>query len=204
MRLAAWLVLLTAPAAHAEKVPLDAWYPQLTAGVGIGYRAGDLAILSPQGADLALELGIKLRPQLFVDATVDYAPATARNDFLVDDVAVTTTSAQLALRQALMSFGDVPRHIAGDMFVTGGVAREWIAWDGGGMQRTALVLGGGTTLILPSTIARQIRAGFRMQLARAPDPGKRPAGCDGPCDTPTATTPYDMSIVMEVSCHLGH
>ena len=66
------------------------------------------------------------------------------------------------------------------------------------------MLGVGSTITIPSEhVHRHVRVGFRMALARAPEPGKRVPGCDGPCDTPTTTQSYDLSFVMEVSCHIG-
>jgi hypothetical protein len=200
------LLLLVPAIAHAETKPtLDAWYPRVSAGAGIGYRVGDVALLTPTGPDLMLQAELKVRPLLFLDATFDYAPGTASNDFLAQDVDIESASAQLAVRDILMSFGDRPENFAGDMFVTGGFAREWLGWDGGGTARNLVMLGFGVTALLPHEhVDQHLRFGFRLLFGRAPDPGKRPAGCDGPCDMPTKTEPYDLSMVMEVSCHIGH
>jgi len=204
MRLAYALLLLTSVANAEEPVPADAWEPRLSAGVGIGYRAGDLAILETTGGTAGGQVEVKVRPALFIDATYDHARGTARDEMRARDLGITTHAIGLAVRNPLMSFGDKPRELGGEMFVTAGLAREWVRWDGGGLARNALMVGLGSTLIAPhERVHRQVRVGLRVLFARAPDPGKRPAGCDGPCDTPTKTAPYDVSLVMEVSCHVG-
>jgi hypothetical protein len=204
MRIACALLLISS-VAHADKPSADAWYPRVSAGVGIGYRAGELSVLKASGGSIGAQLEFKVAPALFVDASYDFARATGRDEHMIlDDVQLSTHSAGLAIRNLLMSFGDQPRRFGGDMFFTTGVVREAVRWRGGGLERNALMIGAGTTMILPSeTSHRHVRFGFRMLFARAPDPAKRAPGCDGPCDTPTTTQPYDYSIVMEVSCHLG-
>jgi hypothetical protein len=200
------LLLLLPVVAQAETTPdPDAWYPRLAAGAGIGYRVADLGILKGGGAAASVQLSVKIRPAVFVDAHYDYAKAGMTDEEMrIDEVGVRTHTVGVAVRNPLMSFGAKPRGFGGDMSVSGGLAREWIRWPGGGMQRNALMLGAGSTIIVPSEAShRQVRVGFRLAFARAPDPGKRMPGCDGPCDTPTKTAPYDLSFVMEVSCHVG-
>jgi len=204
MRIACVLLMMTSVANAEEAVPDDAWEPRLSAGVGLGYRTGDLAILKPAGGTASGQVELKVRPALFIDASYDHARGTARDELRARDLGITTHTIGLAVRNPLMSFGAKPRELGGEMFATAGLAREWVRWDGGGLARNALMLGVGSTLIAPhERVHRQLRVGFRMLFARAPDPGKRPAGCDGPCDTPTKTAPYDVSFVMEVSCHVG-
>jgi hypothetical protein len=204
MRLAIPLLLLSS-LAHAEDKPPDVWYPRLSGGAGIGYRVSDLGMLRGNGASVGAQLGMKVRPSVFVDATYDYARAGLTDeDMQLPEVSVRTHTLGISVRNPLMSFGDKPRGFGGDMFVSGGLAREVIAWDGGTLSRNALLVGIGSTMTIPSEHThRHVRVGFRMAFARAPEPGKRAPGCDGPCDTPTTTQPYDLSFVMEVSCHIG-
>lgn len=202
----AWTAGLVLAARAARAAPGDeAWEPRVSGGVGLGYRFGELAELALGGASVAAQLELRVRPGLFVGVLGERTTGTARGEGAgARDVALSIHTAGLAVRTALMSFGDKPTTLGGEMFATGGIAREYLGWDGGGMERDALWVGAGTTLVLPHRrVHRHLRVAFRMAFARAPEPAKRPAGCDGPCDTPTSTAPYDTSLVMEVSCHLG-
>ena len=191
----AWLLLLLPAAAHAE----DDWDPHLTVGAGLGYRAGDLAILAPQGLNLSLGFDARVRPALFVGATYDHASGSA------EDIEITTTTAGIRVRNTLLAFGSSATSYGGEWFVLGGVGREWSSWSGGSLARNVIELGAGTAVRIARSDGthRQVRFTLRTAIGRAPEPAKRPEGCDGPCDTPTSTRPYDASLVMEVSCFLG-
>jgi hypothetical protein len=202
----ALVLVLVAGAAHAEpKYDDNDFYPRLTAGGGIGFHNGDLADLTANGGNLSLQFGVKVRPAVFVDGLFDFSSGTATGEMLAKDLRVQTKAVGLAVRNPLMSFGDEPHGLGGDMFATIGVGREWIEWEDGGLARNTLMLGMGVTMNLPSAkeVFHHLRFGFRMLFARAPTPAKRPVACDGPCDTATATEPYDFAMVVEVTCHLG-
>jgi len=189
------LLLLASPAVA------DDWYPRVTGGAGIGLRAGDIAVARTNGPSFTVQAEVKATPTLFVGAAFDVARAST---FEGPEVTITTQTAQVGVRTVLLGWGDKPKKLGGDMFASAGIAREWNQWSDGALARNLIVLGAGTALLLPhDETARQVRAGLRLQLSRAPSPGKAAPGCDGPCDTPTTTQPYDLAMLLEVSCHVG-
>jgi hypothetical protein len=194
----AWLLIL-APTIAAG----DDWDPRVIAGAGLGYRAGDLAILAPQGPNLTVGFDVRVRPALFVGASYDHASGTASAEDA--EIETTTNTAGVHVRNTLLAFGSSAKSFGGEWFVLGGVGREWTKWRGGDLARNVVELGVGTAMRIPrgGETHREIRFGLRAQIGRAPEPAKRPVGCDGPCDTPTSTRPYDASLIMEVSCLLG-
>lgn len=189
-----WLLVLLPSLAAA-----DDWDPHVVAGAGIGYRAGDLAVLAPHGPNATAGFDVRVRQGLFVGAAYDHA--TGEDEALQ----VTTNAATVRVRNTLLGFGSSARSFGGEWFVIGGIGREWTAWQGGSLARNVVELGVGTSMRIPRTgdTHRELRFGFRAQIGRAPAPAKRPVGCDGPCDTETATRPYDAALVVEVSCFVG-
>ena len=126
MRTTSVLLLAMTSTAYAEEevIPANAWYPRISAGLGIGFRIGDLGPASPQGANLMAQLEVKVRPELFVAGTFDLAPG-----------AVAAQTAQLALRRVLYSIGEKPSMLHGDVYGGLGIAREWNRWQGGALAR---------------------------------------------------------------------
>src|SRR5688572_6687924 len=134
-----WLaLLLLVETAHAEKIDPDAWYPRLSAGAALGFRSTDIALATTEAASISLSTEVKLRPALFASATYDFSSGSTWEG---PEVHITTHTAQVAVRNLLMSFGDKPKALGGDMFVSAGLAREWHQWSDGELARNALVLG---------------------------------------------------------------
>lgn len=172
-----------------------------SAGVGVGYWLGDVAGLTPTGADLHVQAGIDATPRLFVGLGLDLARIGDDDEMLLEPVDGNVQVGSLFVRHPLMSFGGGEIGFGGDMVVDAGVGREWTRWDGGGaLERSVVTLGLGGSVIFDH---HAVRYGFRFLIARAPDPGKIPAACDGPCEVLTRTRPYDKTMVMELSWHFG-
>jgi hypothetical protein len=170
-------------------------------GVGLGFWLGDVAGLAPTGADLRLEGGADATPRLFVGLGLDLARIGADDEMLIEPIDGTVTLASLFVRHPLMRFGSDEVPFRGEMFVTAGAGREHTRWDDGGeVVRGVVAIGvGGSTIFDHNAI----RYGVRILVARAPDPGKVPAACDGPCEVLTRTRPYDRTVVMELAWHFG-
>jgi hypothetical protein len=187
------LALLLLPAlAHAD--------PRVSMGVGGGGRFGNVDDVHFQGGDLHGELEVRFAGATSAVLVGDLAGASAIDTMV--PVRGTAEVAALTVRDTLMGFGE-PHHLGGDMFFDLGGGRERIGWsNGSALTRDFVSFGIGGSVVLPHGTHR-IRYGFRIDLARAPDPGKLPPTCDGPCDQPTKTRPYDASILMEVTWNVG-
>jgi hypothetical protein len=187
--------------------PASCWYPRIAIGGGIGFMTGDVGALSPTGPDVLVHGELRLTTLSFVRVTLEHAWLTARDDILVRPLGAELDAAQLAIRHAIMSFGGRPLRFGGDLSVQGGISRQRIAWDDGDtLYRTQAVLGFGGAIMLYDRAFRPghvIAYSMRFLVGPAPDPGKLPAGCDGPCDMPTKTAPFDKSFVMELSWYFG-
>jgi len=197
-----------AGAARADEPPDSAWYPRVTAGAGVGFWLGDVAGLVPSGPSAHVEGELRVTPALFVSASYDLASTTAHDEALRAPLGAVIQQGAVAVRHPVFSFGSDPAALGGDMFVIGGMGREWLRWDGGArLQRSNLSMGMGGTVILPrhdrSSRFVLIRYDFRFLVARAPDPGKLPLACDGPCDRLTKTAPYDHTMLLEITGHFG-
>ncbi len=203
------LLAATAPAARAdEPARLEEFYPRLSGGVGFAGWMGDVAGLSPSGVAARIEGDWQARPGLFVNAAGELARVSDDDDRLVAPVAGRASHLSLGVRHSLFSFAASPTSLGGDMFVTAAAGREWLRWDRGGkLQRNTVSLGFGATVVLPRRDRDRpfamIRYGMRLLFARAPDPGKVPYACDGPCEELTRTRPYDKTILLELSGHVG-
>jgi hypothetical protein len=196
------VLLLAALAVSAGVRPAAAGEHDVEAGIGVGYWIGDVAGLAPQGADLHLQAGIEATPRLFVGLGLDLARIGDDDEMLLAPVEGNLQLASLFVRHPLMSFqGGREAPFGGDMHVIAGVGHEWTRWDGGGrLGREVVTIGMGGSVLFTH---HAIRYGFRFLVSRAPDPGKVPAACDGPCEELTRTRPYDRTIVMELGWHFG-
>jgi hypothetical protein len=193
--LAALAVCAAARPAAADDVDVEG-------GVSIGYWIGDVAGLAPTGADLHLQAGVGVTPRLFIGAGLDLARIGDDDEMLLAPVEGNVQLASVFVRHPLMSFhGGAEAPFGGDLHVIAGAGHEWTRWDGGGrLGREVVTLGMGGSMVFTH---HAIRYGFRFLVARAPDPGKVPAACDGPCEELTRTRPYDRTLVMELGWHFG-
>jgi len=189
------------------KPPEEQWYPRISAGAGIGYFLGKVGVLHPTGATVELTGELTLTPSLFLRLGYEHAWLTARDEILTSHVGANLDGTSAIIRHAIFGFGEKDVPISGDMFVLAGVEYERIAFDGAKpLRRYEAVIGFGGAVVIADKRKRPyqlIEYGLRMMFSRAPDPGKLPFGCDGPCDMPTKTAPYDHTMVMEVSWQFG-
>ena len=200
MRRLPYALLLVATSARADV------YPRATAGIAIAERLGDVGMLHPTGAAIGFEADLQVAPLTFAQVGSSYSQSTAHDAFLDRPLDAHITTVRLVLRHTLV--GVAPSDwFASDMFLIGGYAHESIEWDGGPtLHRSGLVAGLGGSLVLrphDGSIYQVISYGFDVTFARAPDPGKAPVGCSGPCDQSTKLRPYDATLVMELSWHIG-
>jgi hypothetical protein len=211
MRVLPASALVCAAVAGARPAAADpsdaAFYPRLSAGAGIGDRIGDVVDVHPSGLDLHTEVAARLTPEVHALATWDGAWVTTHEPMLLAQLSGFVSAPALGLRDVLMSFGQSPTTLGGDLVVEAVVGREHTRWDGGGaLTRTFFGFGVGGSIALPrrdAAMFQRIRYGFRMDVARAPDAGKVPFACDGPCDQLTQTRPYDLTMTLEISWLLG-
>ena len=201
-----WLViacLLAATPAHAE----PDYYPRLSGGAGIGWFLGDVGVLHPSGATFELAGEASLTSSISLRATYEHARLFARDDILTSHLRASLDGVAALVRHPIFGFGDKTIPFGGDMFVLAGVEYERFAFEGGGLlARYEAVVGMGGTVVISDANRRpyqMIEYGLRMMFSRAPDPGKLPFGCDGPCDKPTKTAPYDHTIDMDLAWLFG-
>lgn len=201
-------IAFSATTARAEElIPERDWYPRVTVGVGAGGYLGDVAALHPSGTTLMLNGEVRVSSLTFLRATLEHAWLEAKDKILVAPIKAEVDAYSLVVRHALFSFGAKGVRIGGDLYVTGGINREHLHWDAGErLRRTQAVMGFGGSVVIynrsykPHSI---ITYGMRVNISRAPDAGKLPFGCDGPCDMATKTKPFDHSMIMEIAWHYG-
>jgi hypothetical protein len=209
-----WIVvaiaLAGASSARAENAkPEPPWYPRISIGGGLGLWIGDVGVLTPTGATLQLAGDVEITRMLHVRATVEHAFLTARDEILTAPLHVGIDGVALAVVHPLFGFDPTDIRVGGDMHVLAGVEYERITFAGTApIRRYEAVVGFGGSIVVfdkqtHTRPSQQIDYGVRMMFGRAPDPGKLPAGCDGPCDMATKTAPYDHTVIMELGWRYG-
>jgi len=201
-------LLVSLPASAAADDADERWYPTLQLGAGASMNVGSVAGLSRFGGEIELEGELRVSDGVLL--SVDYALGSGSATDVDRDLSLGMTAHRVSakLRHPILGFGDEELH--GDYHVLAGIGREQIRWnEGGRLGRTFGLVGFGCGLTFDRPGHGQAgrwmtgRFGLRAQVARGPDPGKRPFACDGPCDTETKVRPYDLTLVLGISGHWG-
>ena len=115
------------------------------------------------------------------------------------------------LRYDVGAIGGRDKPVQGTFWLEGGAGREWIFWDEGGrLTRDDVSLGFGAQMNFqlgrhdPKPRVLGIYYAFKTTIARGPDADQMaPATCGGPCDEPTAPSPYDLGLYFNVGLQYG-
>jgi hypothetical protein len=200
----AGVLTMTVAAAAAQAETTDSRFrhrTEVTLGTLIG--SGDIGSLQGPWAGVHLEAG-KYFGSLALLAQYDFmgignAPAvkTPIRGFM--------NRVGLSGRYALGSIGK--DFIRADLWLEGGVGREFVQWDAGGkLTRDDFTVGIGVQPMF--TIMNQRFLGyymaFRMIVAESPDAKLHlPSTCAGPCDEPTPPATTDMSFFFNFGITFG-
>lgn len=94
---------------------------------------------------------------------------------------------------------DVP--LGGRLWVEGGLGRQLIHWnDGGILRRNDLAIGLGAQLDVllnkraPTPQRFALYYALKMTIAEAPGAAERAPTCAGPCDEPSGPQPFDLGV----------
>ena len=203
------LALFETPLSASADDPEPRWYPDYQLGIGGLMNLGDMAGLAMFGGGFHADAELRVTPSLLVSLDYELLAGSGSDEDLEISLGMTQQRYGAKIRHPILGFGDEKLH--GDYFVVAGGGRERTSWnEGGTLTRDYVVFGFGTSLTFarPHKGSDQSkwmmgRFGLRALVARAPDPGKVPAGCEGPCDSLTKTAPYDTTLILDLSLHFG-
>jgi hypothetical protein len=206
--LAVATLLGAAGAAHADVGdPFDD--PRLH--VGFGMHAGGFSV-GPVGGPAVgvhVDLGRQMGP-LLVYGEYNLLSIGESSASEADPIRGVLHRVGAAARYHLTQFGGGTIPVKGGFWMEAGLGRQAITWDEGGiLRRNDVSLGFG--LQADFKIRRDERAtfigfyyAFRASIAHGPDADKmQPPTCAGPCDEPTAPSPYDLGLFFNLGLNWG-
>lgn len=185
------------------------WYPNVQVGLNGLVNIGDMAGMGVFGGGVHADAELRVTSSILLSVDYDLLAGSATDSDMDISLGLTQQRYGAKIRHPILGFGDEKLH--GDYYVLAGVGRERTSWhDGGVLTRNYVVTGLGTTLTFarPRGNNRHTKwmignFALRAIVARAPDPGKVPAGCEGPCDILTKTAPYDTTLMLEIGMRFG-
>jgi hypothetical protein len=202
-------VALATTAAQASAEDDDTrWYPNFQLGVNGMLNLGDMAGLTVTAGGMHVDAELRVSPSILVSVDYEVLAGSASDTDLDMSLGLTQQRYGAKIRHPILGFGSEKLH--GDYFVLAGFGRERTSWNEGGvLTRNYVVTGFGTTLTFSRPRDGEDKKwmigsfGLRAVVSRAPDPGKVPAGCEGPCDSLTKTAPYDTTLMLEIGMRFG-
>lgn len=206
--LAAATLLGAGGAAHAETGdPFDE--PRLELGFGMHVGGFSVGPVSGPAVGVHLDLGRQMGP-LLLYGEYDLLAIGESSVSEEDPVRGVLHRVGAAARYHLAQFGGDSIPVKGGFWMEGGLGRQAITWNEGGiLRRNDVSLGFG--LQATFKVKRRDRPtfigfyyAFRASIAHAPDADKMlPPACGGPCDEPTVPSPYDLGLFFNLGLSWG-